>query len=155
MQAFFRCPSCGRVNPSQDVPVGESVACHHCGWQGPREFAPSGETLSKCLACGSRDLFVRKDFPQRVGLAIVAGGFAASIFTWSQYWVNATFAVLFATALLDVGLYFLVGDLLECYGCGAQYRSVEPVDGQNAFDLQIAERYRQQKARLESFPEGK
>lgn len=155
MQAFFKCPSCEAINPSQEVPVGESVSCRACRWRSERVFGPRGDTLEKCLACGSRDLFVRKNFPQRLGLAIVVGGFGVSILTWSQYWIGATFAVLFATALMDLGLYFLVGDLLECYGCGAQYRAVQPAESQGLFDLEVAERYRQQHARLKSLSEGK
>lgn len=155
MRVFFKCPSCERINPIQELHCGDGVRCHACSWRSIREFhGRPDDALEQCLVCGSRDLFARKDFPQRVGLAIVVGGFVASIVTWSQYWIGATFAVLFATALLDLGLYLLVGDLLECYGCGAQFRAVQPSEDQGTFDLEVAERYRQQKARLESLSKG-
>ncbi len=37
----------------------------------------------------------------------------------------ATFAILFATALIDVVLYLIVPDALMCYRCGAMYRQAE------------------------------
>jgi hypothetical protein len=102
----------------------------------------------RCLACPSTDLFVRKDFPQRLGVAIVVAGFAVSCVTWYLYQKELTFAVLFAVALVDWALYALVGDSLVCYRCGAQYRQVPGVKGRAGFDLAVHERYRQQAARL-------
>ncbi len=109
-----------------------------------------GQELARCLVCGSRDLFVRKDFPHRLGLAIVVGGFALSCVTWQFYWMYTTFAVLFATALVDMVLFFIVGDSLTCYRCQAEYRQLPSITEHGPFSLETHERYRQQAARLAS-----
>jgi len=68
--------------------------------------------------------------------------------TWYLYQKELTFAVLVATALVDVVLYRLVGDAVVCYRCGAQYRQLPGTERQAGFDLTTHERYRQQAARL-------
>jgi hypothetical protein len=104
--------------------------------------------LQRCLVCPSTDLFVRKDFPQRLGVGIVALGILASCITWAYALVVATFAVLFATALVDVVLYLLVSDVLACYRCGALYRSPGGTGPHGPFNLETHERHRQHSARL-------
>jgi hypothetical protein len=59
----------------------------------------------------------------------------------------ATFAILFATALIDLLLYLFVPDCVACYRCGARYRG-PGADGFAPFDLETHERHRQQVARL-------
>jgi len=104
--------------------------------------------VRRCVVCPSTELFVRKDFPQRLGVAIVVLGFAASCVSWHYYHLYLTFGILFATALVDVVLYVLMGESLTCYRCSAEYRGLEGLDQHGAFDLSIHERYRQQAARL-------
>jgi hypothetical protein len=91
---------------------------------------------------------LRKDFPQRLGVAIVALGFIGSTIAWYYYWIYTAYAVLFATALLDVVLYFFVPAALVCYRCQAHYRHVAALDLHSPFSLETHERYRQQAARL-------
>jgi hypothetical protein len=107
-----------------------------------------GDELRRCLVCPSTDLFVRKDFPQRLGVAIVVVGIVGSSIAWGYTYTIATFAILFATALADVVLYLLVPDALMCYRCGAMYRSVPGMGRHGAFNLETHERYRQQSARM-------
>ncbi|NIP84918.1 MAG: hypothetical protein GTO03_04925 [Planctomycetales bacterium] len=103
--------------------------------------------LNYCLVCRSQDLFVRKDFPQRLGVGIVIVGFLCSAWAWHAYQITLAFGILFATAGIDVLLYLLVGEALECYRCHAHYRGVTPGERQGAFDLETHERYRQMAAR--------
>ncbi len=91
---------------------------------------------------------MRKDFPQRLGVAVVVLGILASSIAWGYTWVIATFAILFATALVDVVLYLIVPDALMCYRCGAQYRLADGLARHGAFNLETHERYRQQAARM-------
>jgi hypothetical protein len=98
--------------------------------------------------CGGRELFVRKDFPQRLGVTIVLLGIGASCLAWSMQWIIATFGILFGTALADVVLYAVTGNVLECYQCHAQYRDIPGLNDHDAFNLEVHERYRQQAARL-------
>jgi hypothetical protein len=106
--------------------------------------------VRRCLVCPSTDLFVRKDFPQRLGVGIVAAGIIGSCVTWAMTLPVATFGVLFATALVDVLLYLVVPDALTCYRCGATYRMAEGTGGHGPFNLETHERYRQQAARMVS-----
>ncbi|HVA49185.1 MAG TPA: hypothetical protein VNH11_22670 [Pirellulales bacterium] len=107
-----------------------------------------GDHLTRCLVCSGTDLFVRKDFPQRLGVAIVVLGFALSCVTWFFYWTTLTFAVLFATALVDFVLYLIVGESVVCYRCHAEYRRLPKPQAYQAFSLDTHERHRQQAARL-------
>ena len=79
--------------------------------------APAVPRLPEHASC-----FARKDFPQRLGVGIVVVGFAASCVTWAWQLLVPTFAILFATAAVDVLLYFLMPECLTCYRCGARYR---------------------------------
>ena len=85
---------------------------------------------------------------QRVGVAIVAIGIIASCITWAYSLLLATFAVLFATALVDVVLYWIVPDALTCYRCGAIYRTADGTGRHGPFNLETHERHRQQAARM-------
>jgi hypothetical protein len=104
--------------------------------------------LCRCLVCPSTDLFVRKDFPQRLGVAVVVLGIVASSVAWGYSLPILTFGILLATALLDVVLFLVVPDALMCYRCGAQYRHAEGMDRHGAFSLETHERHRQHSARM-------
>jgi hypothetical protein len=140
-----------------ELQTGQKLACPHCqatlceacpDWSVAPEEGTEREQV--CLMCPSRELFVRKDFPQRLGVAIVVLGFAASSVAWFQHRVLLAYGVLFATALVDVLLYLVMGNVLECYRCHAQYRGVALQADQRPFDLSIHEKYRQQAGRLAS-----
>ncbi|MBX9787444.1 MAG: hypothetical protein K2Y37_00885 [Pirellulales bacterium] len=149
MQVTYACPHCERTVSVGAVDGHSAVVCPACaaGIDPPAD-AMSGDRLERCLICPSRDLFVRKDFPQRLGVAIVVVGFVLSIVAYYFYWIATSFGILFATALIDVLLYLGVGNVLMCYRCGAQYRGLPRLDEYGAFELETHERYRQQAARL-------
>ncbi len=113
----------------------------------PSDVLADGE-IHRCLVCPSKELFVRKNFPQGLGVTIVAVGLLASCIPWYFHQWYTTFAILFATALIDVILYVTVGNLLQCYRCHTQYREVAGLDEHKPFDLEVHERHRQQLARL-------
>jgi hypothetical protein len=149
-QVAFACPACHQPLRTDLVPEAASVTCPGCGDPVP-VAAPTyaAGRLDRCVVCPSRELFVRKDFPQRLGVAIVVAGFAASCWTWARHQIVATFAILMATALVDVVLYLLMGNVLECYRCHAQYRGVSGLENHDAFDLEVHERHRQEKIRAQ------
>ncbi len=149
MNVTFACPRCEQTCVSEAKPDDAALRCPHCQLEiaQPPDAFDNGR-LERCLVCPSTDLFVRKDFPQRLGVAIVVFGFALSCVTWHFYLTNLTFAVLFATALVDLALFAIVGESLTCYRCGAQYRQVEGLKNYSGFNLEIHERYRQEAARL-------
>jgi hypothetical protein len=103
--------------------------------------------LARCLVCPSAELFARKDFPQRLGVGIVVAGFAASCVTWGMRLLVPTFAILFATALVDVLLYLFMPECLTCYRCGARYSGDSVAADHGGFDLETHEKHRQRAAR--------
>jgi hypothetical protein len=149
MNVTFLCPHCQQTSRSSLSPDASEFGCAHCGEQ---VFVPPGAIdvsgLHRCLVCPSKDLFVRKDFPQRLGVGIVTLGLAASCVAWGYHELILTFAILFLTALVDVVLYLVVPNALMCYRCGAQYRGAVGLETHSSFNLETHERHRQQKARL-------
>ena len=71
----FPCPQCERLSRAEIAPDASDFRCALCGSQ---TLVPPGAfdaaKLHRCLVCPSTDLFVRKDFPQRLGVTIVALG---------------------------------------------------------------------------------
>lgn len=149
MNVTYRCAGCEKTVRANFDDDSTTIACVECRQeiQIP-EGAVSNGQLSRCLVCPSVDLFARKDFPQRLGVALVVVGFVASSIAWANYQVLLSFAILFATALIDLVLYILMGESLTCYRCHAQYRGAEEIEKHGAFDLETHERYRQMAARL-------
>ena len=149
MEIQYSCPQCDstiRASLNESTSV---LACSTCTSEiEVPAGALSGGHPCRCLVCPSRDLFVRKAFPQRLGVAIVVAGFGASCVSWYFYWTYLTFAILFATALVDVILYAIVGEVVSCYRCGAIYRGLDEFEQYGRFDLETHERYRQEAARL-------
>ncbi|MGD9644770.1 MAG: hypothetical protein AB7U73_03600 [Pirellulales bacterium] len=149
MQVTYSCPHCEQTVRVSAVNGHSVVVCPACSARvEPPDDALAGERLERCLICPSHDLFVRKDFPQRLGVTVVVVGFVISSIAWYYYWIATAFGVLFATALVDVLLYLGVGNVLMCYRCGAQYRGLPRLDEYGGFELETHERYRQQAARL-------
>jgi hypothetical protein len=150
MNIAFRCPECHELARVElDAPAQE-LACPHCHAKWPLpESAFAGDRLTRCLVCPSTELFVRKDFSQQLGVAIVVIGFIISSIFWYYRLPLWTYGVLFATALIDVILYVTVGNLLQCYRCQAQYRGVAGLENHTPFDLETHEKHRQQRIRLE------
>ncbi len=149
MNATFCCPRCDQAVRLEVAPDAREIECTHCH-QAIRVPADAfdGDTLTRCLVCPSTDLFVRKDFPQRLGVGLVVVGIVGSSIAWGYGLPLWTFAILFATALADVVLYAIVPDALMCYRCQAQYRSVPGQERHGAFNLETHERHRQQVARM-------
>ncbi|MCO6454881.1 MAG: hypothetical protein J5I93_06245 [Pirellulaceae bacterium] len=149
MNVTYACCQCHRTNREPLTDGSTQLRCVHCGYeQGIPAGAIRDGRLQRCVVCPSDDLFVRKDFSQRLGLLIILVGFIASSVAWFYYLQLVAFGILAATALIDVALYLLVGNLLQCYRCRAEYREVAELDSYEAFNLETHERHRQQEARL-------
>lgn len=101
------------------------------------------DVLTACPKCGCTDLFVRKDFPQKLGLTIVV--LAAVTFlvlaAWPRYFYLGAL-VLVAAAVVDAVIYLLVGKVTVCYRCRAEFRDVRVNPDHEGFDLAVAEKYR-------------
>jgi hypothetical protein len=156
MNATFRCPHCDQIGRVEFDAQTAELACPHCQAQWP---VPSGavtaEKLTQCLVCPSTELYIRKDFSQQLGVAIVVVGIVISTVFWFYRMPIWTFAVLFSTALIDVVLYLVVGNVLHCYRCQAQYRDVPGLEDHAPFELETHEKHRQQRIRLEQAAQAK
>lgn len=149
MHVTYSCPTCQRSVRSTLDEIPERFDCLHCGQQiAVPTAAMSNGQIHRCLVCPSTDLYARKDFPQRLGVALVIAGFIGSSIAWANYQVFWSFAILFGTALVDLVLYIVMGESLTCYRCHAQYRGFEQIERHGGFDLETHERYRQMAARL-------
>jgi hypothetical protein len=101
------------------------------------------EPLKQCPTCDCRDLFVRKDFPQKLGLFVVfvaAGAFLVLAASRVHFYLGAT--VLLVAALIDAALYCFVPRITVCYRCRAEFRDRPINPGHQGFELAIAEKYR-------------
>src|SRR4051794_7215194 len=156
MNVTYSCPSCGRAAREGVSANSRALECPQCHQQvAIPQGAIEGQQIHRCLVCPSRDLYARKDFPQRLGVGLVILGFVGSSIAWANYQVLLTFAILFATALIDLVLYIVMGESLTCYRCNAQYRGFEEIERHGGFDLETHERYRQMAARLKDQPRSK
>src|SRR5262245_3297597 len=157
MNVTFRCPHCDHTSRVNFAAEERQITCPSC--QAAFPFAAGAAKdgkLWKCLVCPSTELFVRKDFSQSLGVAIVVMGIVLSSIFWAYRMPYWTYGVLFATALIDVVLYLTVGNVLQCYRCQAQYREVRGLESHGGFDLETHEKHRQQRIRLsqQSKPAG-
>jgi NAD-dependent SIR2 family protein deacetylase len=151
MNVTYNCPTCHRTTRSHLTLDLAPIACSHCQQQVKIPTAAiNGQQINRCLVCPSTELFARKDFPQRLGVALVVIGFVGSSIAWFNYQVLLTFAILFVTALIDLVLYIVMGESLTCYRCHAQYRGFEEIEKHGGFDLETHERYRQMAARMKT-----
>lgn len=149
MNVTYACPHCDATSRAEFVSDTRELECPHCHKRlAVPQDALDGQRVRRCLVCPSTDLYVRKDFPQRLGVALVALGIVGSSIAWYHANLTWTFGILFATALVDVVLYALVGDALMCYRCDALYRGVEEIEAHGQFDLETHEKYRQLAARM-------
>jgi hypothetical protein len=152
MELTFECPKCGAVGSVAPVESMPAATCPGCAQaHGLRAGAFENAELNSCGWCGAGDLYLQKDFPQGLGLAIVLAGFAVSTVFWYYERPIPAYLVLLASALLDMILYYRVPDVTICYRCLGQYRGrgASPPGRFHAFDLAIGERYRQERLRAE------
>jgi hypothetical protein len=148
MNITFSCPECDHTSR---IPIEREavVACPDCDWkQATSARVTADEPLSECLVCGCKELFIRKNFSQRIGVAVVVLAATSSAIAWAYYMWYTAYGILFAAAMLDLYLYFTIGNLLQCYRCNAEYRGLPHLDDHAAFSLETHEKYRQQAIRL-------
>jgi hypothetical protein len=144
-------PDCGLTNRQLVTAETTELNCPECSWAKPVAGADLGDsgTPEHCLVCGCADLWKQKDFPQKLGLMMVGAGGLLSTIAWYYYRPLLAIGILMAFALVDLLLYALMGDTLVCYSCRSRHRPDEIDPEHPAFNLELAERYRQEALRLE------
>ena len=143
----FRCQS-----DSCDAPVFHDPAestepfavCTQCGHQHPLHLPASlraESRLDECALCRGKELYTVKDFPQAIGLAVVAIAAVTSFVLLYNHTLMA-FGVLAAAALLDLVIYLIAPPVTVCYRCGCRYRDLASNGDHKPFDLATSEKYR-------------
>jgi hypothetical protein len=150
----FSCPECQTVG-RLELPGPADWQCPACAHP-VHLFGPGLEGgLHTCVICGNHELYKKKDFPHRLGLAILTLACLASIEPYRRYMMWLVWTIMLGSLAFDFLLYNLVGDVVVCYRCHAQYRGLPNPAGFPPYELGIAERYRQEKIRLEQLQTGK
>lgn len=149
MQLVYRCPKCEQSVVEHGVEAGKTLRCPHCDWSRPLEESwHSDQSPNACLACGCNDLWRQKDFPAKLGLMLVGAGAILSTIAWKMYRPLWAIGILMAFALVDLVLFAIMPDVLVCYRCGTRHRHPPTDETVPRFDLEVAERYRQEAKRL-------
>lgn len=146
MKVAFACPACNEP-ASAAVDQPSEWQCPTCDHRLHLNAAES--SLPNCCVCGNHELYKQKDFPHNLGMLILGVALVASVVTYYAYEKWLTWVLLIGSAVIDGGLYLIVGDAIVCYRCQAQYRGFKAKDTHKPFEIEIGERYRQEKMRLE------
>ena len=123
----------------------QSRRCRECAsaneLKGASASASGGgkPSIKRCPHCGAPDLWDKRDFPARLGYALVVlgGGAAIACYVFGHPFYAMGFFLLFA--LLDAAAHILVPPMSVCYGCMAEIRGGAPDHG--GFDIHRAEEY--------------
>lgn len=146
------CPECENGIFLYEMPMAGIIPCKRCG-KG-REASGKGEldaqgALQKCGICGCTEFYRQKDFNTKLGLwitVLILGG--ALIFLLLNH-LKTGFGILVGGALLDLALYFGLGEILLCYNCRAIYRGLPIAPRVGGFDLKIHDQYEFKKKKPE------
>ena len=148
MRLAFSCPSCQGVVIIQNVEDHPEIKCTHCSW---KKKTPLDKIVDEkpecCLICGCEDLWRQKDFPVSLGLTMVGLGIILSTWFYANYRPVLALSVLMFFALVDMVLFLFMKDVLVCYRCASRHRNPAITNADPAFNLEIAERYRQESIR--------
>lgn len=97
--------------------------------------------VTTCVSCGHDTFYVQKDFNRALGLAIVGLGIALSIYFFMARQPVYAMATLGVMAVVDLLVFFLVGEVTVCYSCHALYRGFQRNPEHEGFDLKKLEKY--------------
>jgi hypothetical protein len=130
----FACPACGRETTCGAEGRGTCAACLRETTLDVSGLLGDPPHVEHCPACAGRQLYVQRDFNQKVGLGIVVAGALLVPFT-------PFYSSLFAAAIVDAILYAMVPEITVCYRCHAHFRGFARNPGHQPFDLHLAEQY--------------
>ena len=146
MQIRFHCPTDACVAIIEYEPLeqaDDNLTCPRCRRTLPLRITETMRTrqmVDACAVCGCGELFIRKDFPPRLGLAVVVLAGIASIIYFKTNFLLA-YGILAAAVLIDLALYLVIGKVTTCYACRAEYRKAKLNPKHEGFDLSQSEKY--------------
>ena len=141
MNLTLICPECASRLPLAAAEAPAAVRCGACDRAialAVSDKVRAGEEVDCCPVCEGRELYVRKDFDPKLGLAVIITG---ALISAGFYWYGmdlVAYGVLGAAALLDLIVYGRLRDLSVCYRCHAEFRGDYRRTGA-IFDLHTAD----------------
>lgn len=146
MQIRFHCPTDGCVAIIEYEPLegcGSEMECPRCHVRHRITVTDAMRrelVVDQCAVCRGGEMFVRKDFPQALGVGIVVVfGLVALYFFRTSLLI--AWSVLAAAVVLDLVIYAFLGKVTTCYSCRAEYRKCKLNPGHDGFDLATSEKY--------------
>jgi hypothetical protein len=85
-----------------------------------------------------------------MGLVMVGAAILFSTIAYALWQPVLALGILMGFALIDALLYLFMRDVSVCYRCGARHSGFEPAGSHATFDLEVAERYRQERLRRQA-----
>lgn len=146
MQIRFHCPAEGCVAIIEYAPLegaGPTMTCPRCGVAHDIHLSEpirKQHMVDQCPICRGTEMFVRKDFPQRIGLLIVVVFGLASIYFFRTSVLTA-WLVLAAAVVVDLVIYGCIGKVTTCYSCRAEFRGGLLNPAHEGFDLATSEKH--------------
>jgi len=146
MQIRYHCPTDGCVAIIEYEPLEAAeptMECPRCRVKHPMRISDAirrDQLVDRCVVCGGSELFIRKDFPQRLGVAVVVVFGLAAIYYFSIS-VLIAWSILAAAVLVDLVIYAFLGKVTTCYACRAEYRKCPLNPAHEGFDLATSEKY--------------
>lgn len=144
----YVCRECGGVNNRTLTDTEMALVCDACGHRQEGfldEELPKSRLVERCVVCGNRELYMRKDFKQQIGVFAVtlAVVIATIIYAYTKN-IVWTVLVLVASSIIDSILYRFIPDMTACYKCKAEYRGMVRNPEHKAYSHYTGERYRSQ-----------
>ena len=141
MNLTIICPECAGRLPIAAAEAPAAVLCGGCDRAislAVSDKVRAGEEVDACPVCGGSEVYVRKDFDPKLGLAvIITGALVSAGFYWYEMDLVA-YGVLGGAALLDLVVYGRLRDLEVCYRCHTEFRGDHRRTGE-VFDLHTAD----------------
>ena len=119
------CPDCESRLPIGAAEAPTAIVCGGCDRAialAVSDKVRDDVEVDTCPVCEGQELYIRKDFDPKLGLAVIITG---ALISAGFYWYGmdlVAYAVLGAAALLDLIVYGRLGDLSVCYRCHAEFR---------------------------------
>ncbi len=146
MQIRFHCPTDLCVAIIEYEPLEQSdgaILCPRCTRAlrlNISETMRMRQSVDRCAVCGCNELFLRKDFPQRIGVLVVVVFGLLGLY-YFQISVVKAWLILAAAAVIDLLIYAFIGRVTTCYACRAEYRHGRLNPTHADFDLATSEKH--------------
>lgn len=150
MRIRFFCPGC-EAPQRVDATAPHAWSCTACAHAATLNVPVdvNAQPLPACTLCGCHQVFRQKNFPQWLGISLLAAACGAFFILSGLYMRNLAWGILLGSAAFDGLLYLIVGDAIVCYRCGAKHTGLPKHRSYDPFELAIAEKYRQERLRRE------